>query len=92
MASMGLVLEIFRDGFEGVDHRALLTWQRPDGLIEAAVQMVLNQGLLGLTDGALDRLQLLCDIETGTPRLDHLDDLAEMPVCPLQPLDDGWVS
>eukprot|EP01042_Synura_sphagnicola_P018570 gene18571-biopygen18369 len=54
--------------------------------------MVLDQGLLGLPDRALDRLQLLGDLEAGTPGLDHLDDLAQMPIRALQPFDDGGMG
>ena len=50
--------------------------------------MVLDQGLLGLPDRALDRLQLLGDVQAGATGIDHLDNLAQVPVGPLQPLDE----
>lgn len=89
---MGMVLEVFRDGLEGVDDLALLARQRACDLVEAVVEMILDQRLLGLPDRTLDRLQLLGDVEAGAPGFDHLDDLAQMTVSPLQPLDDGRVS
>ena len=50
--------------------------------------MVLNERFLGLGDGLLDGMELLCDVETGPAGLDHLDDAFEMPAGPLQPLDN----
>ena len=50
--------------------------------------MVVDQCLLGLSDGLFDGLQLLSDIETRPLRLDHVDDAAQMPFGTTQAPDD----
>ena len=52
----------------------------------------MDQRLLGRPDRFLDRMKLVGDVEAGPARLDHLDDSLEMPVGPLQSLDDLGVG
>src|SRR4029077_18765468 len=80
--------EILRDRFELFDRGALLARQRADRLLETVFDVVVNQCLLGLCDGLLDRLQLLSDVETRPLRLDHVDDAAQMPFGTTQAPDD----
>jgi hypothetical protein len=53
--------------------------QSPHGLFKAVVQMILDQGLLGLADRLLDRVELLGDVQAGAPALSHLDDAVQVP-------------
>eukprot|EP01132_Coremiostelium_polycephalum_P008134 gene8136-10006_t len=48
------------------------------------IDVVLNQCLFGLADGLFDSMQLLGDVDTGSARLDHLDDFLQMAIRPLQ--------
>lgn len=48
------------------------------------IDVVLNQCFLGLADGLFDSVQLLSDVDTGSAGLDHLDDLLQMAIRPLQ--------
>lgn len=50
--------------------------------------MILNQGLLRLRDRLFDRVELLGDVQAVAAALQHLDHAAQMPVGPLQALDD----
>ncbi|OJY37036.1 MAG: hypothetical protein BGP06_19435 [Rhizobiales bacterium 65-9] len=61
--------------------------QWPNNTFETVIQMILDQGLLGLGDSLLDCMELLSDIETGAARLDHFDDAFKMAVGSLQPFD-----
>jgi len=66
----------------------MLALQRTYGIVKAVIEMIVDQGLLGLGDGLLDGMQLLGDIEAGAASFNHLDNRAQMPVRALQPLDD----
>src|SRR5258708_39377189 len=81
--------EIFCDRLELVDRHARLARQRPETLLEAMVDMIVDQRLLGVGDRLLDGVELLDEIEAAALGLDHRDDLAQMPFGPLQPVDDG---
>ena len=50
--------------------------------------MVVDQRLLGLRNGLLDRVQLLGNVEARPLRLDHVDDAAEVTFGAPQALDD----
>src|SRR5215208_5191503 len=84
--------EIFGDFLELVDRAALLAPQPADGVFKAMIEMIRNQGLLGLADGLFDRMQLLGYFKAGPAGLDHFDDGAQMPIGPLQALDDFRVA
>ena len=60
--------------------------------IKAMIHVVVDQRLLGVTKGAFHRLQLLSDIQTRPPLLDHGNDRAQMPVGALQPGYDLGVT
>ena len=57
-------------------------------LIEAVVDVIVHQRLLGAGDGTLDGLQLLRDLEASTLFLEHADDAAQVALRPFQALDD----
>src|SRR3546814_696524 len=54
--------------------------------------VILDQPLLGLRYGLLDGMQLLGDVEAGSPIFDHGDDAAQVPLRALQPVDDLRVT
>jgi hypothetical protein len=85
-------LKVLRDSLEVVDGFALLKVQRPDCLVEAMIQMILNQCSLGIPDRFLDGIELLGDVETWLSGLDHGCDAPQMPLGALQPFDDIGVT
>src|SRR5690606_12650655 len=66
-------LQIFGDCLERVDGLALLAVERADGLVEAMVEMILDQRSLGILDRLLHRMKLLGDVEAWPAGLDHGD-------------------
>lgn len=66
---------------------ALFARQRADRLLQAVLDMVVDQRLLGLRNGLLDRVQLLCDVEARPLRFDHIDDAAQVTFDARQALD-----
>ena len=52
----------------------------------------MDDRLLGRTDGALHRMQLLGDVHALTTLFDHGDDASQMTVRPLEALDDRLVT
>jgi hypothetical protein len=60
--------------------------------IEAMIDVVVDQGFLGLANGLLDGVELLGDIETGSSLLDHRNDAPQVSFRPLQPLHDIRVA
>lgn len=65
----------------------------PDNsVIKAMVYVVLDQRSLGLQDGFLHGMQLLCNINARFFCLDHSDHAQQMTVCAFQPLDDPRVG
>ena len=70
------------------DRAALIARQRTDDVFKAMIEVVLDQRLLGLSDRLLDRVKLLGEVKAWAPGLDHLDDLAQMALRPLQALGD----
>ena len=61
------------DRLELVDRPALGARYGADDMVQAVVEVVVDQRTLGIGDGGLDHLQLLRDVEAGPPGLDHLD-------------------
>jgi hypothetical protein len=70
--------EVLCNRFEFIDRAPLSTRQRPDRLLEAVSDVMLDQRLLGLRNGLLDRMQLLGNVEARPLRLDHVDDAAQV--------------
>jgi hypothetical protein len=56
------------------------------------IQVVLNQGLLGLSDSLLDGLQLLRHIQTRLALFQHGDYAGKVPASSAQPLDGGGMG
>ena len=83
--------EIFGDLLELIQRRSLAASKRSKGVLEAMVDVILNQRTLGLADGFLHRVELLGDIHAGAPILDHGDDAAQVALGALQSLENGAV-
>ena len=62
------------------------------GVVEAMVDMVLNQRAFGLRDGLFNSMKLLGDVGAGALCLNHPDYTQKMPVGTFQPLDDIGVG
>src|SRR5216683_4897660 len=59
--------QILGDGLELANRLPALARRRVDRDIEAVIEMVLDQRLLRLADGLLDGMQLLGEVEAGSP-------------------------
>ena len=57
-------------------------------MIQAVVDVVMHQSLLGLGDRFLDRMKLLSNVEARLALLDHVDHRSEMALNPIQTLND----
>jgi hypothetical protein len=55
-------------------------------------EVIVNQSLLGVLDRALDRLQLLSELQTRPALLDHLDDGVKVAIGTLETLDDRGMT
>ncbi len=80
--------QIFGDFLELIDRAALFAAEGADGILQAMIKMVRDQGFLRLANGFFDRMHLLRYVQTGAAGLDHLDDGAQMTFGSLEPLDD----
>lgn len=61
-------------------------------IINAVVQMVVDQGAFGVGHRLLDGVQLLSDIDAGLAVLNHGDDRTQMPFGAFQPGDHSGVA
>src|SRR6056297_2072283 len=61
-------------------------------IVEAMIDMILDQRAFGLLHRLLHGMKLLCDVHAGLFVLNHLDDAGQVPVGTFQPLDDGGVT
>lgn len=52
-------------------------------VIKAMIDMVMNQCSLGLHDRFFDSMQLLRDIETSRPAIEHRNHAPEVAICAL---------
>ena len=53
------------------------------------IDVIMDQRLLRLTEGLLDGMELLRQVETGAALRKHLDHLVKVTFGPLEPLDDS---
>src|SRR5882724_6394242 len=88
---MGWPLKIPGDGLELVDRCTSCLRRRTDCRVEAMIEVIVDEGLLGLVHGALDRVKLLRQIKARATSLDHLDHLQQVAARALQAFDDGRV-
>src|SRR4030081_3630199 len=75
-------------GFELPERSPACCPWRLERAVEAVTDVVVNQGLLGVLDRALDRLQLLRNLQARPVLLDHFDDHVKMAVGAPEPLDN----
>lgn len=83
--------EVFRDCLEFFDWYPRRGRGRTDRALQAVVEMIVDQRLLGGLDRLLDRLELLGDLQAVAPFFQHPDDAAEMPLRVAKALDDRGV-
>lgn len=74
---------------ELVHGMALANTQRAHKILKAVIQVVLDQGFLGLLNRFLHRLQLLRDFEAGSSLLQHFYGAAQMSAGSAQAFDYG---
>lgn len=79
--------EILRDRLEPVDRAAPGARHGADDVVEAVVQMFVDQRPPSVGDRRLDGAEPLRDVEARTAGLDRLDHALEAPGRALQPLD-----
>lgn len=84
-------LKILGDFFEFVYRALSVLVQLAHRILQAMVDMVLNEDLLGLGNGTLDRMQLLGQFKAGTMFFHHCQDAAQMAFSSLKALGDGIV-
>ncbi len=80
--------QVFGDQLELFDLGALVSRKRAGDVFQTMVDVVVDQGFLGLRYGLFDRLQLLGQFKAGSARLQHLYDRPQMALHPLEPVDD----
>jgi hypothetical protein len=56
------------------------------------IDMILDHCAFGATNRALDCVELLGDLSTGSVCLNHVDDAAQVPTGAGKAFDDGWVA
>jgi hypothetical protein len=84
--------QVFGDCLEFFYGLPLFAADGPNGVLQAMVDVILDQGALRLGYRLLDGVQLLGDIQTGPMTLDHGDDASQMSFGPFEPLDDFGVG
>jgi hypothetical protein len=67
-----------------------MSWarSRAHDMLQAVVEVFVDQGPLGVRDRRFDGMQLLGDVQAGASRLDHLDHAPEMALGALEALGD----
>ena len=83
--------EVLGDGLELFDRRLWRPLLVLDGVRQAVIDVVVDQRLLGGRDRPFHGVELLDDVHAGTPGFHHPDDIAQMTLSALQPLDDVGV-
>ena len=59
-----------------------------DGMLQAMIDVILDQGAFGLAHGFFHGVKLLGDIHTGTTLFNHGENAAQVPLCSLQSFTD----
>ncbi len=71
-----------------IDTALLLRLQRPDGIVQTMLDMVLYQHALGLLNGFFHRVKLLGQFQAGLSLVNHANHAFKMAVSSLQAFDD----
>jgi hypothetical protein len=82
------LLQVFGYGLKLIDGCARLTAGRADSRFQAVVEMVMNERLLGLANGAFNRVKLLREFQTGAALFDHPDGAVQVSFGTAQTPDD----
>ena len=90
--SSNTALQVLGNLLEFVQGRSIALAQGCNRVLKTVVDMVLDERALGLADGLFNRMQLLGNVYTFPPVLDHGNDAAQMTVCTLQALDDRLMA
>lgn len=69
-------LEVLGDLLEGFQWCAFAIVQRRDGVLQAVIDVILDERALGLANRFLNSMQLLGDVHALTTLFDHGDDAA----------------
>ena len=56
------------------------------------IHVIMDQLPFCLRDGLLDGVKLLGKLKAGSALLEHRYDSPNMPLGPLEPLDDSWMA
>lgn len=90
--SSNTALQVLGDLLEFVESRPVSLAQGCHRIFQAVINMVLDQCALCLADSLFDCMQLLGNVYTLTPVLNHGDDTAQMTVSTLQAFDDRLMA
>jgi len=91
-AQCRLPIEILGELFELVNRIVRRATASTDRVLETVIDVIVDQGLLGLCDRFLDSLKLLCQIHTLASLLDHSDHGAQMTFGTPEAFNDLRVS
>lgn len=83
-----LALEVLGNFFEFTHRLGRLLAVALHGVVQAVVDVIVDQHPLGVADSAFDGLQLLGDIEATSTCFHHGNNAAQMAFGPLQAFDD----
>ena len=78
--------QIFREGLELADRRLGVH------LVEAVLEVIVDQFALGVGDSFFDGVELLGEVDARAPFGEHREDARQMAVRPLQASDDLGVG
>jgi hypothetical protein len=84
--------QIFGYFLELIDSTALLARQCPRNILEAMIEVVLDQRLFCLANRLFDRMKLLRDLQARSTTLDHFDHTAQVACNSIESFDDLRVS
>jgi hypothetical protein len=80
--------EVLGDLLEFFKWRPLTVGESADRVLQAVVDVILNQRAFGLTHRFLNRMQLLGNVNARASIFDHANNAAQMAFGTLQPFDD----
>lgn len=76
------------DCLEFIDTPLLLWVQRPDGIVQAMLNVILYQYALGLLNGLFHGVKLLRQFQAGFSLTKHANHAFKMAISPLQTFDN----
>jgi hypothetical protein len=85
-------LEVLGDLLEGFQWCALAIAQSRDSVLQAVIDVILDERALGLAYGFFDSVELLGNVYALSTFFDHGDDAAQVSVRTFEALDDRLVA